>query len=479
MGIQAESITETAVTDDKPSFVTYDQPLAKPSKEILYQSEESFFRALMDGDIVSLDRAFNDILGIETPVLPMDPNNPDTFVNYSPLVDRDAYGIEPSMDSIRQAVIPAFVDRWLSFMSSQDPSSKEFAVMAVLGGEYMSKRIVPAMQIDSDVNYDYTNINRLFQGTAADIFQVMQLVRERFDSKIPNMKRSQISSQDFENEASAIYGLSHSIISMLSLLSSAKYNKMGSQYKHDLATPLNPIYGYSQFIQEVTDFDEFVEDWEKISTNIDLGILKLCDLDKYLAQENGVVLRVTPIGQLQEIVEGVAAKFERYFGEIELITVIDWAEMPSISLDSDALQLMLDELLGNIYKYGRNGKFGPRGKVDLVLRVRQGSAALNDRTRYLDLHILDYGKGFQMDIEKAKEVGNSTGGTGLGLPFVIEKAEEMGMEVDIVNRPENRWHLNVRGRDLVIDGPTVGSMITLSTPIIPGTGHEAHRDLRI
>ena len=102
------------------------------------------------------------------------------------------------------------------------------------------------------------------------------------------------------------------------------------------------------------------------------------------------------------------------------LTVRPGAGQGRVLLDADAIEVILDALIGNVLTHTP-----PGARIEITTGIREGA---------LWLEVSDDGPGFG-DIDALQRGFSGAGSTGLGLDIVRKEAEAVGGSVEVANRP--------------------------------------------
>ena len=187
---------------------------------------------------------------------------------------------------------------------------------------------------------------------------------------------------------------------------------------HDLRTPLTAVLGYLQLIDEDRYRDEV-----ELRYYVDMAYEKARQLKRRIDQlfeftrtsHGGIVLRPVAINPA-ELLEQVAEEFVPALREAGMeyrLRLPD--ERVTIYADPDLLVRVLENLISNAIRYGREGKV-----VELELEVRRAERAVlmrvANRGNPIPVHQLD--RIFESFYRGEGSRSGRTGGAGLGLAIV-------------------------------------------------------------
>jgi signal transduction histidine kinase len=130
-----------------------------------------------------------------------------------------------------------------------------------------------------------------------------------------------------------------------------------------------------------------------------------------------------PLGSC--VLDEVVGRRARFWGVLtddqgRELTVRPGAGQGRVLLDADAIEVILDALIGNVLTHTPPGT-----RIDITTGIRDGA---------LWLEVADDGPGFG-DIDALQRGFSGAGSTGLGLDIVRKGAEAVGGRVEIGNRP--------------------------------------------
>ncbi|WP_273381163.1 HAMP domain-containing sensor histidine kinase [Symbiobacterium thermophilum] len=205
---------------------------------------------------------------------------------------------------------------------------------------------------------------------------------------------------------------------------------------HDLRTPLTSVLGYLQLIDEDRYRDEV-----ELRYYVDMAYEKAKQLKRLIDQlfeftrtsHGGIVLRPVPINPA-ELLEQVAEAFVPALQEAGMeyrLRLPD--ERATVLADPDLLVRVLENLISNAIRYGREGKV-----VELELEVRRVERAVllrvANRGNPIPSHQLDriFDSFYRGEVSRS----GRTGGAGLGLAIVRNIVTLHGGTVRAINETD-------------------------------------------
>lgn len=205
---------------------------------------------------------------------------------------------------------------------------------------------------------------------------------------------------------------------------------------HDLRTPLTAVLGYLQLIDEDRYRDEV-----ELRYYVDMAYEKSRQLKRLIDQlfeftrtsHGGLVLRPVAINPA-ELLEQVAEAFVPALQEAGMVYRLRLPEeRATIHADPDLLVRVLENLISNAIRYGREGKV-----VELELEVRQAERAVllrvANRGKPIPVHQLEHI--FDSFYRGEGSRSGRTGGAGLGLAIVKNIVTLHGGAVRAINETD-------------------------------------------
>lgn len=205
---------------------------------------------------------------------------------------------------------------------------------------------------------------------------------------------------------------------------------------HDLRTPLTSVLGYLQLIDE----DKYRDEVE-LRYYVDMAYDKARQLKRLIDQlfeftrtsHGGLVLRPVTINPA-ELLEQVAEAFVPALREADMEYRLRLpADRVTVNADPDLLVRVLENLISNAIRYGREGKL-----VELEMEVdRAGRAVLirvANRGNPIPVHQLEHI--FDSFYRGERSRSGKTGGAGLGLAIVKNIVTLHGGSVRAINETD-------------------------------------------
>ena len=207
-----------------------------------------------------------------------------------------------------------------------------------------------------------------------------------------------------------------------------------SRMNHELRTPLNAILGFSQAL--LLDEDEPLSKLQRESVEyVNLGgkhLLELVNesLDLAIIESGKMAFKISAIDTADLIKDslGLCRALAEEKG-INLISAIDYAELPKISADYLRTKQVLINLLSNAIKYNHSG-----GSVTLKLRTLSGARVrimVTDTGIGVPTHLMD--KLF-VQFERLGAEQGEVEGAGIGLALTKQLVEHMGGRIGVLSR---------------------------------------------
>ena len=219
--------------------------------------------------------------------------------------------------------------------------------------------------------------------------------------------------------------------------SRAKSNFL-ARMSHEIRTPITAVMGISEIELQKTDLPPRAEEsFAKIhsSANALLGIVNdILDLSKI---EAGKMELLQEEYELASLVGDVAQVYFVHSGSEEIVFTLDVDEDLPTHLIGDIVRIgqIMNNILSNSFKYTESGF------VELSIQCRKEP----QEDGYVTLVISVTDTGFGMSDEQLSNLNNeyaryherenrSVGGTGLGIPIVLNLVQMMGAQIDVESK---------------------------------------------
>jgi two-component system phosphate regulon sensor histidine kinase PhoR len=204
-----------------------------------------------------------------------------------------------------------------------------------------------------------------------------------------------------------------------------------SNVSHELKTPLSLIRMFGELISMgKLKNPETSREYADIITRESERLARLIDnvLDFARMERGKVAYDVKPDADLAEVVER-ALDVYRYRMDREgfKLTVEIEPDLPPVSLDENAMTLVVLNLMDNAMKYGKEGKEG--GEVTVRLRRDRASLALSVQDNGPGIRPEEQRKVFERFYRAKRARGRPIRGSGIGLSLVRHIAEAHGGKV--------------------------------------------------
>ncbi|BCG63724.1 MAG: two-component system, OmpR family, phosphate regulon sensor histidine kinase PhoR [Methyloprofundus sp.] len=212
-----------------------------------------------------------------------------------------------------------------------------------------------------------------------------------------------------------------------------------SSISHELKTPLTSIRMYAEMLRAdwVTDvsrkqsyYDYIYFESERLSRLIS-NVLQLARLDN---QQKALQLTEQSVGHLlQQVQAKVAAQIEASQYQLNLLTPEHNGIDVGIKVDEDAFFQIMINLVDNAIKFSKQAEYK---SIDIGYKI-------TDRGKCLVFYVRDYGTGvepqqmkkiFRLFYRAGDELTRTQPGTGIGLALVVQLADAMDAQVDLLNR---------------------------------------------
>jgi PAS domain S-box-containing protein len=213
---------------------------------------------------------------------------------------------------------------------------------------------------------------------------------------------------------------------------------------HELRSPLNPILGWSQLLQQRSyDNDLFAKGLQTIERNAKLQTQLIADLlDVSRILRGKLSLEVAPV-QLQPTLEAAieTVRLAAEAKEIDIQTEFE-PNVPDVLGDAGRLQQVVWNLLSNAVKFTPEG-----GRVIVRLEVVSSAPSTSGESPQAQITVSDTGKGITPEFvphmfERFRQADSKTtrqfGGLGLGLAIVRQLVELHGGTVQADSAGENQ-----------------------------------------
>ncbi len=209
-------------------------------------------------------------------------------------------------------------------------------------------------------------------------------------------------------------------------------NRLKSEFiqnvSHELRTPLGIIRGYAELLEGGmlgALQPEQQEPVEIIARRVRMMVKMVEDLTAILTAETRELQR-EPV-DLAEIVSGLAAEFQTQAEKLGLqLEVSVMPELPAMLGDAGHLRRMLDNLVGNAFKFTPAG-----GRVSVLLGQESDMLVLEVTDTGIGIPTEKLGRIFERFYQVDGSMSRRYGGTGLGLALVKEIVETHGGSVTV------------------------------------------------
>jgi two-component system phosphate regulon sensor histidine kinase PhoR len=212
-----------------------------------------------------------------------------------------------------------------------------------------------------------------------------------------------------------------------------------SNVSHELKTPLSLIRMFGELIaMGKLKNPETSREYADIITRESERLARLIDnvLDFARMERGKVAYDFKPDADLAEVVER-ALDVYRYRLEREGFKLVVEIEpgLPPVSLDENAMTLVVLNLVDNAMKYGKEGKEG--GEVTVRVRRDGATVALSVQDNGPGIRPEEQRKVFERFYRAKLSRGRSIRGSGIGLSLVRHIAEAHGGKVTLQSEPEH------------------------------------------
>ncbi len=212
-----------------------------------------------------------------------------------------------------------------------------------------------------------------------------------------------------------------------------------SSVSHELKTPLTSIRMYAEMLRAdwVTDasrkqsyYDYIYFESERLSRLIS-NVLQLARLDNQ--QKSLQLTEQSASYLLQQVQAKVAAQIEASQYQLNLLTPEYNGKGICIKVDEDAFFQIMINLVDNAIKFSKQAE---HKSIDIGYKI-------TDRGKSLVFYVRDYGTGvepqqmkkiFRLFYRAGDELTRTQPGTGIGLALVVQLADAMDAQVDLLNR---------------------------------------------
>lgn len=193
---------------------------------------------------------------------------------------------------------------------------------------------------------------------------------------------------------------------------------------HDIKTPLTSIINYVDLLKRENVQDETIRSYIEVLDNKSQRLKQLTEdlVEASKISSGNIVLNIEELNVV-DLMKQALGEFGDKFGEKELRVVESYADTPCIiQADSRRMWRVIDNLLGNVYKYALE-------KTRVYVEVKD----LRDKNRKVSISIKNISKqALNIDADELTErfirgdISRSTEGSGLGLSIAKNLVEAQG-----------------------------------------------------
>ncbi|MBM7578557.1 sensor histidine kinase [Jeotgalibacillus terrae] len=210
-------------------------------------------------------------------------------------------------------------------------------------------------------------------------------------------------------------------------------NRMLSNISHDLKTPLTVILGYIETIQH--DQNYTLEEREKLLAKVNGKVMevghlisKFFDLAKLESNDWPIDMKTTDVSEVcRKAILGYYDTLTATGFEVS----VDIPEEPIlINADGDALTRVLENLLSNAIRYGKEGNI-----LGLALRQAEGHIMIDIWDRGRGINEKDVNRIFERLYTLEDARSSSAEGSGLGLTIAKRLVERMNGSIAFTSVP--------------------------------------------
>jgi signal transduction histidine kinase len=206
----------------------------------------------------------------------------------------------------------------------------------------------------------------------------------------------------------------------------AELDRFASNTSHDLKAPLNSILGLVQLMDLSNDVSEIREYSKMVKTRVsDLNtfIKEVTDYSRNASSQ----LAISKLS-VRKLVRDALERL-RYFPGANRITIhLDIEDTLEISTDTTRLQIVLNNLLSNAFKYQDKNK--ENQFVRVTAKEQRETITISVEDNGLGIPAQQLGKIFDMYARANDQVE----GTGLGLYIVKETIEKLGGTISVISK---------------------------------------------
>ncbi|MCP4605055.1 MAG: HAMP domain-containing histidine kinase [Proteobacteria bacterium] len=199
-----------------------------------------------------------------------------------------------------------------------------------------------------------------------------------------------------------------------------------NQVSHELKTPLTNIRMYAELLEDQIDDDD-----EKPRAYLDVIVLESQRLSRLIAnvlsfgrkQQSRLAVRTAP-RIVDDIVTRVLEQFEPSLAAKKIEMSFDGRAKNTVSVDADALEQILGNLLSNVEKYAASGK-----RVDVTSRAEQENTIITVADQGPGISKSAKKKIFEPFYRQSISLTEGVSGTGIGLGICRDLARLHGGDV--------------------------------------------------
>jgi len=206
----------------------------------------------------------------------------------------------------------------------------------------------------------------------------------------------------------------------------AELDRFVSNTSHDLKAPLNSILGLVQLMDLTNDLNEIREYSGMVKTRVS-------DLNKFIKEvteysRNATSQVVVSTVSVRKLVRDALERLRYFPGANRISIQLDIADMLEISIDNTRLQIVLNNLLSNAFKY--HDKKKENQFVRITGEQKEETITISIEDNGLGIPEQQVGKIFDMYARANDQVE----GTGLGLYIVKETIEKLGGTISVKSK---------------------------------------------
>lgn len=199
-----------------------------------------------------------------------------------------------------------------------------------------------------------------------------------------------------------------------------------NQVSHELKTPLTNIRMYAELLEDdLHDEDAKTKNYLNIIVNESQRLSRLISnvLSFGRHERNKLSIQTCP-GNVANIIKKCLDTFRPSLEQKQFEIVYEDKDLPDVQFDPDALEQILNNLIGNVEKYAADGKY-----LEIQQEQQHDKTTIRVIDRGLGIPKKDVKKIFQPFYRVSDKINEGVAGTGIGLNLAKELSRLHGGDV--------------------------------------------------